>query len=396
MYDIVIIGNGIVSLVHALTLTQQTNLKIAIVTAQNASRVWSASYYDNRVYALVRQSQRILAEIGIWSTLNHQRISVIKDMRIWDYGSATNLSILHHELKVNALAYVVEESLLYNCLLRALKRSNQISWFMSWQFINFSQYPEYLVVNCTAGALKTKLLLGADGGESLVRQSAQLPFTQNSYQQSAFITQVVTELPHQNCAQQFFINTVQHKFNGPLAFLPLQDPHLAAVVWSMSPQDAQNIMVMPELALAKKLRQASLGQFGAIQATGMRQVFPLYERHAGKYVLDRIALLGDAAHTIHPLAGQGLNLGIADAEALASVIIRAWRQGRKFYTYQNLRYYERDRKPKNFFMVKIIWLLKQIFASRNQLTIEIRKSGLTCLQYLPILQQLIVRYAMGK
>lgn len=396
MYDIVIIGNGIVSLVHALALTQQTNLKIAIVTQQNASKLWSPSDYDPRVYALVRQSQLILADLGIWSNLSKQRVSVIKDMRIWDYGSAANLKILHQELNVSALAYVVEENLLYNCLLRALKQFNQISWFMAWHFINFWQHPEYLLVNCTEGVLKTKLLLGADGGESLVRQAAQLPFTQNSYQQSSFITQVVTELPHHNCAQQFFINTAQHQYNGPLAFLPLQDPHLAAVVWSMSPQDAQTIMALPDLALAQTLSQASLEQFGAIQIKGVRQVFPLYERHAGKYVVERIALLGDAAHTIHPLAGQGLNLGIADAASLAAAIIRAWGKGRKFYTHQNLRYYERDRKPKNFFMVKTIWWLKQLFSSRNQLTIGMRKSGLAWLKYFPLLQQLIVRYAMGK
>lgn len=396
MYDVVIVGSGIVGLVHALLLAQQTNLNIAIVSAQDINSEWSITHYDNRVYAIVPYVQGILSSLGIWQNLVKQRVGFIKNMVIWDLASTACLNISQRELNVEALAYVVEDNLLYNYLSQALHQYQQISWFIPWNFQNFTHQSDGLLINCAEGVLKTRLLVGADGGDSVVRKAANIEVETRSYNHSALITQVVTEVPHNNCAQQFFLNKLNGIPNGPLAFLPLYGQYHSAIVWSMHPDDAQNIMSIPDVDWSSILTQASLNKFGQIQSVGARQLFPLYERNVANYVQDRLALIGDAAHTIHPLAGQGLNLGIADAASLAQVIINFLRKNRKFYSYASLRRYERDRRPQNLIMLYMIFFLKIIFADQQLLTTYLRYSGLTCLKYFSILKSSIVFYAMGK
>jgi 2-octaprenylphenol hydroxylase len=393
MYDVTIVGGGIVGLLHAVLLAQHTPLNIALLSQQPLT-VMPAELAGPSVYAIVPSTQRILRDVGVWPELLQQGLGLIKDMLIWDTVNHSKLLLTRQEVNVRALAYVVAAHALRNCLIQRLHCLAQVTILAPWHFLAWQETATHLVIECQEGSINTQLLVGADGAESAVRHHGQFKVVKRGYGHSALITQVATTVPHRHCAQQFFVNNTGLPV-GPLAFLPLADAKLAAIVWSVVPDQAQRLLSLPTEALQEILERASLQQFAALRIVKPLQVLPLYERRVVKYYRDRVVLLGDAAHTVHPLAGQGLNLGIADAAFLAKVLGNAVRQGRCFYNSQTLAAYEHERRAKNELMLKAIGFIKIIFTTKVPGISCWRRQGWHMLNRLPLMKKIMVRYAMG-
>jgi len=365
MYDVMIVGSGIVGLVNACMLAQHTDLRIGLL-AQSLSPVWSPIEYDARVLAITPASQRIFGELGIWSFIESKRISPFTHMRVWDAYGSGKIHFNHSP----ALGFIVEENLIRAALYEKL--------------ITYS-HVEILSDNRTC-----RLLIGADGAHSMVREKANIAMHTHDYHHTAIIAKVQTELPHQKTAWQCFLGS-----SGSLAFLPLSHSHECSIVWSTTPEEAALFLSLDETAFSEKITQAFSMQLGTVKLTSKLYSFPLHERHVKNYVKEGLALIGDAAHTLHPLAGQGVNLGIADAACLAKVIISAVNKKRDFSSLHTLRRYERNRKGHNAMMLIAVKTLKALFTSDQKSLQFLRNQGLSLTDQAIFLKKYFSQYAMG-
>jgi len=237
--------------------------------------------------------------------------------------------------------------------------------------------------------LTTQLLVGAEGAQSSVRQLAGIPHRTCDYQQHAIVATVKTELAHEQIARQIFLDT------GPLAFLPLNDAYDSSIVWTTTPQRAEKLMTLTPEHFNLELAHAFAWRLGKVLETSARLRFPLKAQTAEHYVKAGIALIGDAAHTVHPLAGQGANLGIADALCLAKVILNTKQKQRSLGALYNLRPYERERHFHHRVMGGGIDLLKWLFAIKNPHVIKARHCGLSFIDKTVWLKNYFMQYAMG-
>ena len=219
--------------------------------------------------------------------------------------------------------------------------------------------------------LTADLLIGADGGRSWVRQQFNFPLLERAYQHDAIVAVIACEKPHWGCALQPFLPT------GPLGVLPLANPHQVAIVWSADLARAEALVQLPEVDFNRELTNALQSRLGSMKLLSARQKIPLIMRHAKQYVMENVALVGDAAHTIHPLAGQGVNLGFQDALALTDEIIQAAAKKQPVGGLKSLRRYERRRKTDNTVMLMIMRLFKEVFAEDSIPIVTLRSQGLT-------------------
>lgn len=397
-YDIVIAGGGMVGLAMALALAD-TSLRVALVD-QKAPRP-SAELppldeprFDNRVSALTPASAAFLDELGVWSPLARLRLCPYTRMEVWDADGTGSISFDARELHAESLGYLVENSLVTAVLADGLARSKVDTHYGSG-FAGLEREAEGWTLRLQDGrSFGGKLLIGADGGASRIREWAGLRTRGWSYEQQALVTTFRTELPHEATARQVFMRT------GPLAFLPLRlqgedAGHHSSIVWSCDPELAQELLALEPDEFAGRCARAFEHRLGALDILNPVQSFPLRQLHAVDYVLPQLALIGDAAHTIHPLAGQGVNLGLADAKSLAAVVRRALAQGRDYASLQTLSRYQRERKPLNLGMMLGMEGFKRLFGS-NELALRwLRNNGLALVDGLGPIKQTIARYATG-
>ncbi len=238
--------------------------------------------------------------------------------------------------------------------------------------------------------LAARLVVAADGALSPTRRQAFFPMWEWDYGQHALVTTVRTGQLHRATAWQRFTG------DGPLAFLPLDDPHCSSIVWSVAPDRARELLEMPEVRFRQTLARAFEGRLGAVEAVAGRQSFPLRQRHAQYYVKPGMALVGDAAHTIHPLAGQGVNLGLLDAVTLAEVVTDAALRGEDFSSLAVLRRFQRRRRGANLLMTASMEGLHRLFAPQPPLLHLLRNRGLDLVDALEPLKQRLAREAMGQ
>jgi 2-octaprenylphenol hydroxylase len=237
--------------------------------------------------------------------------------------------------------------------------------------------------------LTARLVIGADGANSWLRGKADIPLTSWDYRHHALVATIRTAEPHQAVARQAFHG------EGILAFLPLSDPHLCSIVWSLSPEDAAKMQQADEAAFNQALNVAFDNRLGLCQLESERQVFPLTGRYARQFAAHRLALVGDAAHTIHPLAGQGVNLGFMDAAELIDEIRRLHAQGKDFGQHFYLRRYERSRKHSAALMLAGMQGFRELFAGVNPAKKLFRDIGLKLADTLPGVKPQLIRQAMG-
>jgi len=395
-FDMVIIGGGMVGTSLACALAN-SSLKIALVETQLPTAPFDApttvSDVDMRVSALNRASENFLKQVGVWQDMPLARKSAYDKMRIWDGVGTGHIQFDAEELAEEYLGHIVENRVTAQALMHKLQQASNVQLFapVSVAKIENLEYSDnrYALHLDSGQTLATPLLIAADGARSFVRQWAEFDMREWDYQHHGLVCTVQTEAEHEDCCWQRFTES------GVLAFLPLSNKKLCSIVWSCPESQAQTLLSLDEADFNLALEKAFEGKLGKIVASGPRAAIPLRQRHAKKYVKEGIVLVGDAAHTIHPLAGQGVNLGLMDAYVLSDEIKQGLERGLPAHDPLLLARFERRRMPDNLSMMAAMESFKRLFAVNNPLVRWARNWGMSKVNKLGFVKQHLVMQAMG-
>ena len=394
-FNIVIVGGGIAGLTLAAELAtcrHRDSLHITLLDADERPRFSIDDDVALRVSAIASGSAELLDSVGAWRDVSESRASPYECMRVWDENdtpdSGASLRFEAAEFAVPQLGFIVENALLQDALLRQLDRSNVELRFSS-PIRSLRQAGQRYTVDVESGeSHMADLIVGADGARSFVRAAAGIETRNWPYNQSAFVTHLRPEQSHRDTAWQRFLR------GGPLGLLPLADGRVSAV-WSAPPEVVSRALEASDEGLGQMLTEASDTVLGELSVAGPRGAFPLGAHHARHYVLPGIALIGDAAHAIHPLAGQGANLGLQDAAELAGVIGTALEKGLHPGDLPVLRRYERARKGANTTMLHFMTGLNRLFATDSRLVGELRTVGMRIFNRSGPIRERAVKVALG-
>ncbi|MBX9561302.1 FAD-dependent 2-octaprenylphenol hydroxylase [Aeromonas hydrophila] len=386
--DVVIVGGGMVGLGLAAAL-KGSALKVAVVEGQLPESELDEAP-DNRVSALSLASQRILQQVGAWRGIEARRLQPYGQMEVWEQDSFGRIAFDAASLRQPELGHIVENRVIQLALLEAILDSDNIQLLSPARASSLQSGEAGSLLLLEDGrALSAKLVVAADGAHSWVRRQADIPLTSWDYGHHALVATVRCAEPHEAVARQIFTP------EGPLAFLPLWQPDLCSIVWSVPATRAEALCQCDEEQFNRQLTTAFDGRLGLCKVEGVRSAIPLTARYARDFARERLVLVGDAAHTIHPLAGQGVNLGLLDAAALAEQILRNQAAGKDIGRLANLRGYERWRKSEAASMLAAMEGLKRLFAGANPLKKLVRGAGLCAFDLLTPLKQSVIRAAMG-
>ena len=393
--DIVVVGAGITGLAVAVLLARsqhRNRMRVTIVDAGERPVFDKAEDVSLRVSAIASGSAEFFSSIDVWQEIVSERACPYRDMRVWDsLGYAEGPDTLRFEaaeFAVSELGFIVENSLIQHALLQKLDAMNQaVSFETPIRDIAPSDH-RFSVGFADGSTLTADLVVGADGAGSFVRNSADITIDAWTYPQSAFVTHLRPEKSHKHTAWQRFLRS------GPVALLPLADGRVS-VVWSTTPEKADQAIAASDDDLAEMLSDATDWVIGRLVPEGPRGSFPLKAQHAGRYVLPGLALIGDAAHAVHPLAGQGANLGLADAAKLVSVIDEAIGNDEHPGDLRVLRRYERARKGANQTMLYFIDSLNRLFSSESDSVAKLRGSGMRLFNLSGPIRDRAVQVALG-
>ncbi len=402
-YDIVIVGGGIVGATLACALSR-SRYKVALVEAQAIEQLTAVfandkserdiDQFDPRVSALTVASQTFFENLGVWQRIKNKRISPYQEMKVWDGEGTASIEFSAAELYQPALGHIVENSVTLSSLYEQLTSDNKITLLTghSIRQVNLnSDCPELILENDTH--IRASLVVAADGANSLIRKLSGLPTREWDYQHHAIVASVKTEKNNEETAWQRFMGT------GPLALLPLSNgrvkSHYSSIVWSAVPERASELMALNDEQFCEELSRCFESRLGSVEEVSKRYSFPLKQRHAKQYVTSNVALVGDAAHTIHPLAGQGVNLGLQDVAVLADELIKASKKGLTPNDALMLKRYQRRRMGPNLAMMGLMEGFKQLF-SQDSLSIRLlRNTGMRWLNGNKFLKNQVVSQAMG-
>lgn len=402
-YDLVIVGAGQVGATLALRLAPafaREGRRMALIEASDAELpVYRDEQFDPRVVALTPASRRLYEQLGLWREIEAERACPYRDMRVWDGEASGQIGFHADELDSDQLGHIVENSVLVRHLRQALTYQSVVDWYRPAAVaeVHPGQGEGLTRVTLADGReLSTALLVAADGAHSSVRDMAGFGVREWPYDQKAIVTTVRTERPHGQTARQRFMRT------GPLAFLPLRcrfgnvwDEHYCSIVWSADSALADELMALNDRAFRERLGREFEYALGAVTQVERRHAIALYQRHAREYVRPGIALVGDAAHSIHPLAGQGVNLGLKDVQALVSEVERALTRSLPLNEFSILRRYQRQRLGDNLGMMATMEGFKRLFGSCSPAWVLLRNMGLRQVDALPLVKNTLARKAMG-
>jgi len=389
-FDVVIAGGGMVGLALACGL-QGSGLRVAVLESQQPDLDSPLPEQPGlRVSAINAASERLLKYIGVWDNITAQRANAYQGMEVWDRDSFGKIAFRGEEYGFSHLGHIIENQVIHRALWQQAEKSSDITLLAPATLKNvaWGENDAFITLNDDR-QLSARLVVGADGAQSWLRQNADIPLTFWDYRHHALVATIRTEEPHQSVARQIFHG------EGILAFLPLADAHLSSIVWSVSPDEAQRLRGLEPEEFNKILASTFDLRLGICTVESERQTFPLTGRYARSFAGQRLALVGDAAHTVHPLAGQGVNLGFMDAAELASEIKRLQKEGKDFGQHMYLRRYERRRKHSAALMLAGMQGFRELFAGDNPAKKLLRDIGLTLADSLPGVKPKLVRQAMG-
>lgn len=389
-YDVIIVGGGIVGLTLALLLAE-SDRHIALLDKKGDVGSFNHAQYDVRVSAVTPASVRLFEQLSVWDDMVALRVSPFTHMHVWDGDGRGKIEFDAASVGVTELGYIVENNVMLQVLWQRVAASAHITVLndIQLEYLQRHEHNPNIELHGSNTVLSAPLIIGADGAQSWLRQAAHIAITERDYQHHALVCTVKTEKAHDKTARQRFMP------QGPLAFLPLATVQDSSIVWSSAPMLINTLMQLSDEDFAIALTEAFQSQLGAIIAVGPRAQFPLIMRHAQHYVQPGLALVGDAAHTIHPLAGQGLNLGLADAALLAELVLQDYAYKSERVKYSTLRRYERARKADNATMLAAMDGFKQLFGNDIPVIKWLRHRGLNLTDRLDFVKSLILQKAMG-
>lgn len=386
-FDIVISGAGLVGLALAAALGRE-GFRVAILEAREPVRDWPDGTIDLRVYAISRASQHLFESLGAWPAIA-PLAQPYREMHVWDAGSEGEIHFDSAELGEPDLGHIIESRVIERALLDVVEATETVTRFCPASLQGFGLNGDRQHIELVDGTtLTAQLLVGADGKQSRVRDLAGIHVQVSDYGQQALVAVVATEKPHRETAWQRFLPS------GPLAFLPLHDGR-CSIVWSATSSKAQALLALDDEAFCRALGEAFAYRLGEITDVGERVLFPLQGQSAQAYVKPGLALVGDAAHVVHPLAGQGVNLGLKDVQALVETLRVARESGRSPGACPVLRRYERARRGDNQLTLAAMGGFKQLFGSTLAPVRFARGLGLKLVDHATPVKAQLIRSAMG-
>jgi 2-polyprenylphenol 6-hydroxylase len=384
-FDIVIVGAGLVGASFAVAL-RDSGLKLALVEAQTP--VVAGDTWDSRVYAISPGSAAFLHGLGIWERLDRARICAVHDMLIHGDGADALLQFSAYESGVAELAWIVENRQLQSLLWQGLEQQQNLELVCPDRCATMHLRDDAAELTLAGGrTLHARLVVAADGMHSWVRQAAGIAVEQKAYAQMGVVANFTCAKAHDNAAYQWF------RHDGVLAYLPLAGQRVS-IVWSTPDAHAAELLALSADALCARVAEAGNDTLGKLDLLSPAMQFPLARLRAARLAVPRVALIGDAGHVLHPLAGQGVNLGFGDARALARAVLQR-EQFRDPGEIRLLRRYERGRAEDILALAWVTDGLQRLFAAPGAGAAKLRNTGLNLTNSLPVLKNLLVRRALG-
>jgi 2-octaprenyl-6-methoxyphenol hydroxylase len=389
--ELLIVGGGLTGMTLACALAG-AGLRIALIDRQPAEAMVAAAY-DGRASAIAHASARVLQGIGIWSGLDEDA-SPILDIRVADGHPARGISSLflhydHRDLGDDPFGYIIENRALRRALLARVAALPTLTLLAPAEITDLTRESQGVEAVLADGRrLRAALAVAADGRNSWLRRHARIPVTELRYSQTSIVCTVRHERPHTGVAVELFLP------GGPFAMLPMTD-NRCNVVWTERADLAPRYLELDDEDFLEELQRRFGDWLGAITLTGPRFSYPLGVLHAARYTDQRLALLGDAAHAIHPIAGQGLNLGLRDVAALAELVVDARRLGLDLAGPAVLDRYERWRRIDNMLLAAVTDGLNRLFSNDIAPVRLARDLGLAAVDRLPPVKRFLMRHAMG-
>ncbi len=378
-FDIIVAGGGIIGLCAAIAMRQR-GFSVGII---DAGDLRIDTPLNSRVYALNQASIRLLTQLNLWQNINPSHVSAYTHMHVWDAVNQAHIDFDARMLGTDHLGVIIHENTIKNAAIQQAQDLD-IELFPHHKINDVRINDHGISIQAESSLWHAKLFIVADGAMSSIRELLGVTLTSWPYHQTAIVTTVETEKPHQQTAWQVF------NPDGPLAFLPLTDPHSCSIVWSTN--QAKHLMTLSDEAFEKELTNAIAAKLGHCKLRAARKQFPLIMRHTNQYSGAQWLLMGDAAHTIHPLAGLGLNVGLADLNCWLTHIDQ-----NKQFTWSNktLNAYQRERKHAVWQTIALMGCLKTLFANPLPAVTVIRGLGLNACNHLSPLKRLFMEHAAG-
>ena len=405
-YDVVIVGGGMVGAMLAALLAQHTDLKLAVLEQRQPApfEPGSTPGYDIRVSALSIATKRMLESAGAWQGILSRRACEYREMLVWDGEESGRTHFKAEDIGAQALGYIVENRVVQLALLDSIVQNDKVDMYCPAHIKAIKPNSDYIEIGFSESAgdlnaqarnaavaersISTRLLIGADGAHSSVRELSGISMQRYAYDHHALVATVQTALPQQQITWQRFVPT------GPQAFLPLCGS-TASMVWYHSEEEVMRLKSLNDVDFINEMQIAFPQRLGGIEAVQNRASFPIVKAHADTYIGQRTALIGDAAHTVHPLAGQGVNLGMMDASAIAELIMEADSSGKDIGAHRLLRRYERWRRSDNAVMMSVLDGFYHAFKPQPSPIRRMRSAALSVADSAGPLKHFVMRYAMG-
>ena len=388
LIDAVIVGAGMVGAATALALAR-AGLKVAVIERHPVRPPQPGEPVDLRVVAIAPHAQRLLSELGVWTDIATVRACAYQRMQVVDAAGVSSLSFAAADYGWPCLGHIVENRLVAGALWRAVERESGVRLLLGDELQSFETDPGGVRVRlASGGALGARLLVAADGVNSRVRNELLIGVDGAPYGQSGLVAHIDLERPQPGLAWQRFLPS------GPLAFLPLSDGR-ASIVWTLPTERANALVAEPVEQFEAQLQRASAGQFGRVRLAAERAAFPLRLQIAQRFVDQRVILVGDAAHVVHPLAGQGVNLGFEDISALLASVARARAAQRAPFGDSDLLRWGRERRSEATLAARAFDGLNRLYGVAEGPLVAARALGLRVIDHLPPVKRKLAERAAG-